>query len=129
MATLKLEIVTPEGVTYSEDVEMVTLPGVEDRDAADGPRSDKFRPPLRQRCLAAGGEDSPGSAHGDGPFDRRLSAGHAFDRQAHRLTVVLPEAQSERCRYVVDVDERDAGFPVRSTPHMDEHEPRWSTSS
>ena len=28
-ATLKLEIVTPEGVTYSEDVEMVTLPGVE----------------------------------------------------------------------------------------------------
>jgi F-type H+-transporting ATPase subunit epsilon len=29
MATLKLEIVTPEAVTYSEDVEMVTLPGVE----------------------------------------------------------------------------------------------------
>ena len=29
MATLKLEIVTPEGVTYSEDVDMVTLPGVE----------------------------------------------------------------------------------------------------
>ena len=29
MATLKLEIVTPEGVTYSEDVEMVTLPGSE----------------------------------------------------------------------------------------------------
>ena len=28
-ATLKLEIVTPEGVTYSEDVEMVTLPGSE----------------------------------------------------------------------------------------------------
>ena len=28
-ATLKLEIVTPEAVTYSEDVEMVTLPGVE----------------------------------------------------------------------------------------------------
>jgi F-type H+-transporting ATPase subunit epsilon len=28
-ATLKLEIVTPEGVTCSEDVEMVTLPGVE----------------------------------------------------------------------------------------------------
>jgi F-type H+-transporting ATPase subunit epsilon len=27
--TLKLEIVTPEGTTYSEDVEMVTLPGVE----------------------------------------------------------------------------------------------------
>jgi F-type H+-transporting ATPase subunit epsilon len=27
--TLKLEIVTPEAVTYSEDVEMVTLPGVE----------------------------------------------------------------------------------------------------
>jgi F-type H+-transporting ATPase subunit epsilon len=27
--TLKLEIVTPEGVTCSEDVEMVTLPGVE----------------------------------------------------------------------------------------------------
>ena len=26
MATLKLEIVTPEGVTYSEDVDMVTLP-------------------------------------------------------------------------------------------------------
>jgi F-type H+-transporting ATPase subunit epsilon len=26
--TLKLEIVTPEGTTYSEDVEMVTLPGV-----------------------------------------------------------------------------------------------------
>ena len=26
---LKLEIVTPEAVTYSEDVEMVTLPGVE----------------------------------------------------------------------------------------------------
>ena len=26
---LKLEIVTPEGVTYSEDVEMVTLPGSE----------------------------------------------------------------------------------------------------
>jgi F-type H+-transporting ATPase subunit epsilon len=26
--TLKLEIVTPEGVVYSEDVEMVTLPGV-----------------------------------------------------------------------------------------------------
>ena len=29
MATLKLEIVTPEGVTYSEQVEMVTLPGSE----------------------------------------------------------------------------------------------------
>jgi len=27
--TLKLEIVTPEGVTYSEDVEMVTLPAAE----------------------------------------------------------------------------------------------------
>ncbi len=26
--TLKLEIVTPEGPVYSEDVEMVTLPGV-----------------------------------------------------------------------------------------------------
>ncbi len=26
---MKLEIVTPEGVTYSEDVEMVTLPGSE----------------------------------------------------------------------------------------------------
>jgi F-type H+-transporting ATPase subunit epsilon len=26
--TLKLEIVTPEGTVYSEDVEMVTLPGV-----------------------------------------------------------------------------------------------------
>jgi F-type H+-transporting ATPase subunit epsilon len=29
MATLKLEIVTPEAVTFSESVEMVTLPGVE----------------------------------------------------------------------------------------------------
>ena len=29
MATLKLEIVTPESKTYSEDVDMVTLPGVE----------------------------------------------------------------------------------------------------
>jgi F-type H+-transporting ATPase subunit epsilon len=28
-ATLKLEIVTPEAKAYSEDVEMVTLPGVE----------------------------------------------------------------------------------------------------
>ena len=28
-STIKLEIVTPEGVTYSEDVEMVTLPGSE----------------------------------------------------------------------------------------------------
>src|SRR5215831_10921084 len=28
-STLKLEIVTPEGKIYSEDVEMVTLPGVE----------------------------------------------------------------------------------------------------
>ena len=28
-ATLKLEIVTPEAKTYSADVEMVTLPGVE----------------------------------------------------------------------------------------------------
>ena len=27
--TLKLEIVTPDGIVYSEDVEMVTLPGVE----------------------------------------------------------------------------------------------------
>ena len=27
-STLKLEIVTPEGTTYSEDVEMVTLPAV-----------------------------------------------------------------------------------------------------
>lgn len=27
--TLKLEIVTPDAVTYSEDVEMVTLPGTE----------------------------------------------------------------------------------------------------
>jgi F-type H+-transporting ATPase subunit epsilon len=27
--TLKLEIVTPEGITYSENVEMVTLPGSE----------------------------------------------------------------------------------------------------
>ena len=29
MATLKLEIVTPEEKIYSEDVEMVTLPGSE----------------------------------------------------------------------------------------------------
>lgn len=29
MATLKLEIVTPEAKVFSEDVEMVTLPGVE----------------------------------------------------------------------------------------------------
>jgi F-type H+-transporting ATPase subunit epsilon len=29
MATLKLEIVTPEATVYSEDVDMVTLPGVE----------------------------------------------------------------------------------------------------
>ena len=29
MATLKLEIVTPEAQIYSEDVDMVTLPGVE----------------------------------------------------------------------------------------------------
>lgn len=29
MSTLKLEIVTPESKIYSEDVEMVTLPGVE----------------------------------------------------------------------------------------------------
>lgn len=28
-ATLKLEIVTPEATTYSENVDMVTLPGVE----------------------------------------------------------------------------------------------------
>jgi F-type H+-transporting ATPase subunit epsilon len=28
-STLKLEIVTPEGVTYSDDVDMVTLPGSE----------------------------------------------------------------------------------------------------
>ena len=28
-STLKLEIVTPEAVAFSEDVEMVTLPGVE----------------------------------------------------------------------------------------------------
>src|SRR4029078_6682537 len=28
-ATLKLEIVTPEATAYSEDVEMVTLPGTE----------------------------------------------------------------------------------------------------
>jgi F-type H+-transporting ATPase subunit epsilon len=27
--TLKLEIVTPDGTAYSEDVEMVTLPGIE----------------------------------------------------------------------------------------------------
>jgi len=27
-ATLKLEIVTPTGTVYAEDVEMVTLPGV-----------------------------------------------------------------------------------------------------
>ncbi|MFT6619618.1 MAG: F-type H+-transporting ATPase subunit epsilon, partial [Limisphaerales bacterium] len=29
MATLKLEIVTPEARVYSEDVDMVTLPGKE----------------------------------------------------------------------------------------------------
>jgi len=29
MTTLKLEIVTPEATAYSEDVEMVTLPGAE----------------------------------------------------------------------------------------------------
>ena len=29
MATLKLEIVTPEAKAYSEDVDMVTVPGVE----------------------------------------------------------------------------------------------------
>ena len=29
MATLKLEIVTPEGRAYSDDVEMVVLPGIE----------------------------------------------------------------------------------------------------
>lgn len=28
-STLKLKIVTPEGIAYSQDVEMVTLPGVE----------------------------------------------------------------------------------------------------
>ena len=28
-STLKLEIVTPDGTAYSEDVDMVTLPGVE----------------------------------------------------------------------------------------------------
>ena len=28
-STLKLEIVTPDAKTYSEDVDMVTLPGVE----------------------------------------------------------------------------------------------------
>jgi len=28
-STLKLEIITPDGTAYSEDVEMVTLPGVE----------------------------------------------------------------------------------------------------
>jgi len=27
--TLKFEIITPDGTVYSEDVEMVTLPGVE----------------------------------------------------------------------------------------------------
>ena len=27
--TLKLEVVTPAGTVYSEDVEMVTLPGIE----------------------------------------------------------------------------------------------------
>ena len=27
--TLRLEVVTPDGIVYSEDVEMVTLPGVE----------------------------------------------------------------------------------------------------
>ena len=27
--TLKLEIITPEGVTYSDSVDMVTLPGIE----------------------------------------------------------------------------------------------------
>ncbi len=31
MATLKLEIVTPEEKIYSEDVDMVTLPGSEGR--------------------------------------------------------------------------------------------------
>ena len=31
MATLKVEIVTPEGKTLSEDVEMVTLPAVEEQ--------------------------------------------------------------------------------------------------
>src|SRR5215470_14358897 len=29
MTTLKLEIVTPDALVYSEDVEMVTLPGIE----------------------------------------------------------------------------------------------------
>ena len=29
MATLKLEIITPEAKVFSEDVEMVTLPGVD----------------------------------------------------------------------------------------------------
>ena len=29
MATLKLEIVTPEAIAFSQDVEMVTLPGAE----------------------------------------------------------------------------------------------------
>jgi F-type H+-transporting ATPase subunit epsilon len=29
MATLRLEIVTPEAKTYSEDVDMVTIPGIE----------------------------------------------------------------------------------------------------
>ena len=29
MATLKLEIVTPEAKTYSEDVDMITLPGID----------------------------------------------------------------------------------------------------
>ena len=37
--TLKLEIVTPEGTSYSDDVEMVTLPGVEGEMGIAGPRS------------------------------------------------------------------------------------------
>jgi len=35
MATIKLEIVTPEAKTFSDDVDMVTLTGTEGEMAAD----------------------------------------------------------------------------------------------
>ena len=62
--TLKLEIVTPEATVYSEDVEMVTLPGVEGQighstparpaDDPDGAGRDHRAQDGRDRFLAVG---------------------------------------------------------------------------
>src|SRR2546427_75079 len=59
-----------------------------------------------------GGEYGARAADRDGAVDGGLSAGDAFERQAHGAAIIPPEAEGEGSRHVVEVDERDARLPI-----------------